>query len=407
MTGGERAPALAGLRLLDLTHFLAGPYCTQLLADLGADVIKVESPAGDLSRTLPPHFVAGESAYYLAINRNKRSVVLDLKSDQGKRVLKRLARHADVVVESYRPGVLDRLGVGHDELSSENPQLVWCSITGFGQDGPYRDRPAYDMIVQAVSGAMSITGEAEGRPVRTGQPIGDLAAGMLAAIGILAALERRRASGRGEVVDISMLDAQVSMLSYLGVYHLVSGDVPGRQGRGHDSIPTYRAFTAGDGLDVVVTANTERMWRGLCDALGVGELADDPRFATNLERQRNREELWPLLADAFGARPAAEWVGALTEAGVPAAAVNDVQQALADPQVRAREMVREIQGDEASVRVLGNPIKLRDAGEPEQRFPPHLGEHTHAVLAELLGLGPAELAALAEAGAFGAGEVPG
>ncbi|MFT3866664.1 MAG: CoA transferase [Solirubrobacterales bacterium] len=401
----EKTPdggALTALRILDLTQFLAGPFCTQVLADLGAEVIKVEPPSGDLSRPIPPHFVAGDSAYYVGINRNKRSVVLDLKTDDGRELLRRLIGKVDVVIESYRPGVLARLGIDSAELTAANPRLVWASLSGYGQDGPYRDRPAYDMVVQALSGVMSMTGEKGGRAVRFGAPIGDLAAGLYMAIAILAAVVERARSGRGQTIDVAMLDSQVSLLSYQGAYHLLAGVVPGRQGRDHDSIPTYRAFVAGDGVDVVVTANTERMWRGLAGVLGLEELTEDPRFETNHDRYDNREELWPLLEGAFLRRSAHEWVDDLIAAQVPAAVVQGVDEALSDPQVIAREMVIDVEAEDGrAARLLGNPIKLGRTPLAEHSYPPALGEDTDAVLRAELGVDEEELARLHESGALG------
>ncbi|MDB5640816.1 MAG: hypothetical protein JWN07_133, partial [Hyphomicrobiales bacterium] len=312
---------LSHLRVLDLTIFLSGPFATQMLGDLGAEVIKVEAPEGDMTRRLPPHFVDRESAYYLSINRNKSSLSLDLKTEQGRALLRRLALASDVVVENFRPGVLDRLGLSYDDIAKEKPAIVWCSISGFGQDGPYRDRPAYDMIVQAMSGGMSLTGEPDGRSVRSGIPIGDLAAGMYAVTGMLAAIIESQRTGKGKWVDVAMLDCQVAMLTYQAAYYLASMEAPGRQGAGHDSIPTYRSFPCGDGRDVVITANTERMWRNLCGVLDLAHLAEDPRFAANDLRYQNRHELWTLLEQAFAKKPAAEWADALVRAEIPAAEV--------------------------------------------------------------------------------------
>ena len=393
--------ALSHLRVLDLTQFLAGPYCTQILADLGAEVIKVESPKGDITRNLPPHFVAGESAYYLSINRNKRSMAVDLKNPAGRQLVEELAMRADVLVENFRPGVLERLGLGYESLAEKHPGLVWCAISGFGQDGPYRDRPAYDMIVQALSGGMSMTGQPDGPPVRSGIPLGDLGAGMFGAIGVLAALEERRESGQGQYVDISMLDCQVSMLSYQGVYHLVSGTVPGRQGRAHDSIPTYRSFTARDGADVVITANTEKMWLSLCEVLGNPDLADDARFYTNSGRYESRFELWEILEAVFRERDAEEWVSLLQAASIPAAVVNTVDRTLSDPQVLHREMVVEVEDEGGErARLLGNPIKLSRSSKTGHSFPPHLGQDSWDVISDLFGLSDNEVDEMAASGAI-------
>jgi CoA:oxalate CoA-transferase len=377
---------LDGLRVVDLTTFLSGPYGTQILADLGADVVKVEPPAGDMSREVPPYIVDGDSAYFHAINRGKRSVVADLKTADGVDFVRALAERTDVLVENYRPGVLARLGITYADVAARNPGIVWCSISGFGQDGPYQDRPAYDMIVQAMSGGMSLTGERNGPPVRSGIPLGDLTAGLYAVIGILGVLHQRDRTGQGDQIDVAMLDCQISMLSYQGVYHLLAGAQPGRQGRGHDSIPTYRAFTAGDGADVMVTANTERMWVSLCGVLGLAELPADPRFGTSAARQANRAELDPLLEKAFRERTAADWMPLLHTAQIPAAPVNTVAEALADPQVRHRGMVLDLpaEGDRPAMRLLGNPVKIPGTEQPTPRRPPRLGEHLGEVTADWL-----------------------
>ncbi|MBI2960258.1 MAG: CoA transferase, partial [Betaproteobacteria bacterium] len=337
--GSQSSKPLAGVRVLDLTQFLSGPYATMILGDLGAEVIKVEPPQGDATRTIPPNFVGEESAYYLSINRNKRSIVIDLKKPQGRELVLKLAKASDIVIENNRPGVIDRLGLGYSELSRANPAIVWASISGFGQDGPYRDYPAYDMIVQALSGGMSLTGE-PGRPaVRAGIPIGDLAAGMYAIIGILAALHESKATGRGKRIDVAMLDCQVAMLCYQAAYYLVSGKVPRPQGREHDSFATYRTFEAGDGVSVVVCANTEKMWQDMARILGLGELVDDARFRTNADRHEHRSALVPLMDAAFLKRPAQEWILDFRKAGIPVGVVNTLDRALADPHVLHRNMV--------------------------------------------------------------------
>ncbi|MFC3726626.1 CaiB/BaiF CoA transferase family protein [Neoaquamicrobium sediminum] len=389
---------LAGLRVLDLTQFLSGPYCTLILGDLGAEIVKVEPPQGDSSRHVPPHFVGDDSAYFLSINRNKKSIVLDLKSEEGRDLLRRLALVSDIVVENFRPGVLERLGVSPDALRQEKPSLVWCAISGFGQSGPYRDKPAYDMIVQALSGGMSMTGEKGRGAVRAGIPLGDLSAGMYAAIGILAAINRRHQTGQGEMIDISMLDCQAAMLSYQAAYHLHSGHVPDRQGSGHDSIPTYRTFTAQDGIEVVITANTERMWQGLCRALGVTHLIEDPRFLTNRERYKNRLELWPLLEAAFLAAPADDWVAKLEREEVPVGVVNTLDRVVNDPQILHREMVLALERDGVGAKVMGNPVKLAEAMRAEHHYPPALGADGDNILRDILNLGEDELADLRSKG---------
>jgi crotonobetainyl-CoA:carnitine CoA-transferase CaiB-like acyl-CoA transferase len=381
----DRSTLLAGVRILDLSTFLSGPFCTQLLGDLGAEVIKVEPPDGDQTRYLPPYFVGDDSVYYLSVNRNKRSIVIDLKTSKGRELLLDLAKKSDVLIENFRPGVLDRLWMTADKVLAQCPRLVWASISGFGQDGPYREYPAYDMIVQALSGGMSLTGERTGRPVRAGIPIGDLGAGLYSAVGLLAALLSRGSGDNGRKIDISMLDCQVAMLCYQAAYYLHSAVVPRPQGREHESIPTYNTFQTSD-HDVVITANTEKMWASLCEVLDLSSVAQDPRFASNADRHRNRDALIPLLQRAFATKPAHHWVSALRAANVPVAVVNTLDLALTDPQVVHRRMVSRIVADDGrSIGVAGNPIKA-EIGLIADRFPPRLGEHTRQVLRELLTL---------------------
>jgi CoA:oxalate CoA-transferase len=393
--GASASGPLAGIQVLDLTTFLSGPYCTQILADLGANVVKVEPFGGDLSRSIPPHFIGTDSAYYMGNNRGKQSIVIDLKAEAGLRIALDLISRADIVVENFRPGVCARLGLDVDEIRSSHPGLIWASISGFGQTGPWRDKPAYDMIVQALSGVMSLTGEPNGPPVRLGIPAGDLVAGMFAVIGVLAALADRQRGAQGRLVDISMLDGQLSMLSYQAVYSMITRTSPGPQGSRHDSIPTYRSFTGGDGRELVVTANTERMWGDMCTVLGIPELAADPRFADGGKRHRNRDVLWPYLESAFAAAPAEKWVARLNERGVPAALIKTVTEALEDAEESGRGMVVTLSEDDGrTVRVIGNPIKF--AGEPPvaTRFPPTLGRDTAQVLRERLSMSEDTIAEL-------------
>ncbi|MEE2996092.1 MAG: CoA transferase [Pseudomonadota bacterium] len=391
---------LSGLRILDLTQFLAGPYATMIFADLGAEVIKLEAPSGDWSRVLPPNFVGEDSSYYLSINRNKKSIVVDMKNEDGLDLVRRLADKCDILVENFRPGVLDRLGLTYGGLAKRNPGLIWASISGFGQTGEDRDRPAYDMIVQAISGGMGMTGEPGRSAVRSGIPLGDLSAGMYAVIGALAALQERRSTGQGQYIDISMLDCQVSMLCYQAAYYLHSGKNPGRQGWGHDSIPTYRGFNCANATSLVITANTERMWQGLCDVLGIGDLKDDPRFVLNEDRYENRRELWPILEGAFMMREADHWVPLLLDAGIPVGEINSLEKALSNPQIVERDMVLPLKNDDGDeIRVAGNPVKMSGAAKFEHQYPPKLGAQTIYILENVLGANKAEIAQLLRSGA--------
>jgi CoA:oxalate CoA-transferase len=400
-TSFSQASLLNGLTVVDLTQHLSGPFATQILTDLGARVIKVEPPQGDPTRKLGPHFMGDTSAYFLSVNRTKESVCVDLKAPGGREAMLSLVSRADVVVENFRPGTLERLGLGYDALVGVNPRVVLCSITGFGQDGPYRDRPAFDIIVQALSGGMSLTGEEGGHPVRSGLPIGDLCAGMFAATGILGALLGSRSLGRPSHIDVSMLDTQVSMLSYVAAYFLIGGQIPGPQGRGHMSIPTYRAWACRDGRDVVTAANTDVQWRALCTALGREGLCADPRFATNDLRRENKAKLYAVLEPAIAQLTSRELLDLFHQAGVPAAPINSVDHALADPQVLDRQMVIDVGGDDdAPYRLVGNPIKVRTAAPAPVRRPPLLGEHTRSVFSEFAAMGDEQLDALFSSGAL-------
>ncbi|VTU28637.1 CaiB/BaiF CoA transferase family protein [Variovorax sp. RA8] len=399
---GTPGAPLAGYRVLDLTTFLSGPFATQVLADMGAEVVKIEPPnGGDSSRTIPPYFVEGDSAYFLGINRSKRSIALDLKSPHGVALLKEMIAVCDVVVENYRPGVAARMGLDSRGLRAHHPRLIWASISGFGQTGPWKDHPAYDMIVQALSGVMSLTGEA-GRPsVRLGIPAGDIVAGMYASIAINAALADRERTGKGRAIDISMLDCQLAMLSYQSTYALVAGITPQPQGAKHDSIPTYRSFVGEDGRELVVTANTERMWRGMCSALGCAELADDARFCNAHSRLAHRNELWPILEAAFRTKPAADWIEPLQSQGVPVALIKKVPEALADAREAGRGMVMQLEDlDGRSVEVVGNPIKLQGESPLVPRYPPRLGEGAHQVLASWLGKAERDVDLIVASGAL-------
>ena len=404
MTPGQQGSPgpLAGVRVLDLTTFLSGPFCTYILAGLGADVIKVEALEGDSSRHIPPFFVGPDSAYFLACNAGKRSIAIDLKSADGQAIVRSLALRSDVLVENFRPGVSARLGLDPAALRPGNPGLVWASISGFGQTGPWRDRPAYDIIVQALSGVMSLTGVPGAPAMRLGVPAGDLVAGMYAVMAVLAALIDRQRTGQGRVADISMLDGQLAMLSYQALYATVGGITPRPQGSRHDSIPTYRSFRAGDGRELVVAANTERMWAGLCAVLGLAGLVADPRFATAAARLEHQDELAPLLEAAFCARPAAEWVELLVARAVPAALIKTVPEALADARQAGRGMITPVTGPDGTVvETVATPVRYLGADPPPPRFPPRLGADTAAILAEL-GYPPDAVASLRSRGVLAA-----
>lgn len=391
---------LSHVRVLDLTLFLSGPFGTQILGDLGAEVIKIEPKGGDMTRQLPPNFIAGDSAYYHSINRNKKSVGLNYKTPAGLALFKQLVAQCDVLIENQKPGALAEHGISYETMSAINPGLIYCSISGFGQTGPDRDRPAYDMVVQALSGGMSLTGEPGGKPVRAGVPLGDLAVGMYGVIGILAALESRRITGKGQYIDVAMLDCQVAMLSYQAAYYLASGKVPGRQGRAHESIPTYRCFTSRDGREVVVCANTDRMWQSLCEVAGLPGLRDHPELQSRKGRYKHWDMIVSTFDRVFAERDADEWVTALRAANVPVATVNNLDEVFASEQVKAREMVLELTGPGGEpLRVAGNPIKSSFARD-RHRFPPKLAQDTAEVLSGVLELSPDEIAALQARGAI-------
>jgi CoA:oxalate CoA-transferase len=383
---------LSGLRIIDLTHFLAGPYATMILGDLGAEVIKIENQVGDATRALSAHSYKGEGAYFLSINRNKKSVVLDLKEEAGRTAFYDLCRLSDVLIESFRPGVTKRLEIDYPTIKQINSKLIYCSVTGFGQSGPYSELPAYDMIVQALSGGMSLTGEIQGRPVRAGLPIGDLGGGLFSAIAILAALNERTHSGMGQYIDVAMLDTQISMLTYQATSFFVSGNVPGPQGREHMYIPTYRAFETKDRLNIVVTANTEEMWQSLCKILGLEHLANDPLFARNQDRLENSAKLVPILESKFREDTASRWLAKLRAEGVPAAPINQIDKALSDSQTLSRNMVVDVTHSlGGEIKLLGNPIKMSRTPCEEFASPPTLGQHTTEVLRDVLGYLPEKI----------------
>jgi len=374
---------LAGIRVLDLSRVLAGPYCTMVLGDLGADVIKVESPEGDETRGWGPPFLEGESAYYLCVNRNKRSIILDFKTDQGRSILHKLIKESDVFVENFRPGTLARFALDFESASAINPNLVYCSITGFGQTGPLRDLPGYDFMIQAIGGLMSITGEPDGEPMKVGVAVADLFAGQNAVIAILAALQARTQTGRGQHLDISLFDSQVGMLANVASNYLISANLPKRYGNAHANIVPYQSFQASDAWFIVAVGNDKQFER-LCELLGKLELVKDSRFALNAERVRNRDALISLLKPIFLQRSAHEWLSSLETAGIPCGAINTLDQVFAKPQVEAREMLIRMEhpavGD---FKLVGSPLKFSDTPVEYRLPPPRLGEHTAQVVGKL------------------------
>ena len=392
---------LNGVTVVDLTRVLSGPYCTMMLADMGARVIKVEQPGkGDDTRGWGPPFVNGESAYFLSINRNKESLTLDLKQPDGRHILESLLGRADVLVENFRPGTMERLGFGYEQVAMRWPRVIYCSISGFGHSGPRREEPGYDAVVQAEGGLMSITGAADGPPFRLGVAISDIVSGMFAANGIAFALLARERTGRGQRVDIGMLDATAALLTYQAGIFFATGQTPGRLGNRHPTIVPYETFPASDGEFVVAVGNDEQ-WQRFCDVLGIANLKQDERFATNRARVSHYDTLRPMLVERLRARPRAEWVSALKAAGVPCGSVREVAEVLADEQLHARNMIETVQHAVAgAIKVLGVPIKLSETPGGVSTAPPTLGQHTDAILKEDLALDEGEIERLRAAAAI-------
>ncbi len=377
---------LRGVRVLDLTRMLAGPYGSMILGDLGADVIKVERPVtGDDIRQVGPHFVRGESVYFLSVNRNKRSLCLDLAHAEGRAVLSDLAVGCDVVIENFRAGVAERLGCDHATLSARNPRIISCGITAFGRTGPDRDLPAFDLTLQARGGVMGLTGEPGGAPVRCGVPIGDLAGGLYAAIAINAALYARERTGKGQFIDLGLVDCQVSLLSYAASNWMMAGDDMGPQGSGHAHAIPYQAFETADGW-ITVAVFTDTFWPGFCRALERSEWVRDPRMATDALRRANRGEVLGLLGARLREGASSKWLSALYAEGVPAGPVQRVSEVCRDAQVLSRNMIAEMNHPVAGpVRAAGNPMKMGDWEHETHRAAPRLGEHTEAVLRDVAG----------------------
>lgn len=386
--------ALDGIRVLDLTQLMAGPFCTQILGDMGADVIKIERPGkGDEGRAQGPPFLGGESPYFMSVNRNKRSLTLNLKTDQGKEIFRSLVREADVLVENYRPGAMARLGLDYESLRAINPRLVYASVSGFGQTGPYREKAGLDLILQGMGGLMAVTGEVGGNPVKVGVPVVDLGTGVFAALGIMFALFARERTNRGQYVDASLMDSVLAWMTFFPQSYLATGQLPRPLGSMHPVSSPYQAFRTKD-IHINVGAALQDAWTGLCQVLGVEHLTRDPRFRTNADRVQNRTALTELLEEAFGREPADVWLARLEEKGIPCGPINNMDRILTDPQVRAREMVVTMEHPVAgTITVMGVPVKLSETPGSPKRRPPLLGEHTAEVLAEI-GCTPEQIAEL-------------
>lgn len=384
MLGGIVQP-LTGIRVLDLSRVLAGPYCTMVLGDLGADVIKVESSEGDETRGWGPPFAAGESAYYLCVNRNKRSIIVDFKTEEGLTILHELIKRSDVLVENFRPGTLARYSLGFESASKLNARLIYCSITGFGQTGPLREKPGYDFMIQAMGGLMSFTGEPDGEPMKVGVAVADLFAGQNAVIAILAALQARAQTGWGQHLDISLFDSQVAMLANVASNYLISGNLPKRYGNAHANIVPYQSFQASDAWFVVAVGN-DKQFEKLCEVIGKPELVSDTRFAINSERVSNRDALVTILKPIFLTRTSGEWLSMLENAGIPCGPINTLDKVFSMPQVDAREMLIRMEHQNIEdLKLVGSPLKFSETPAGYKLPPPRLGEHSEEILKELFG----------------------
>lgn len=383
---------LEDLRVIDLSRILAGPYCTMLLADMGAEVIKVEQPGvGDGTRQWGPPWIGSESAYFLSVNRNKKSLTLNLKHLDAQAILKKLISSADILVENFLPGTLDRLGLDYKTLSSDNPGLIYCSITGYGQNGPYRDRPGFDFLIQAQGGIMSVTGPIEGPPYKVGVAILDITAGLYANSAILAALHYRDLTGLGQYIDVALLDSQVAWLVNVAHNYFATSQSPVRYGNAHPNIVPYETFRAKDGY-LALAIGTDTQFRRFCEAVGRLDLWEDARFQKNADRVKNRETLIPLLQDLFYERQANEWIDLLVEHNIPIGPINDIPSVMADPQLAAREMVQEVEHHTLGlIKQLGPVPKFSNTPATIRSAPPLLGEHTDSILHQEVGLTDAEI----------------
>lgn len=403
MQKSERKLPLQGIRVIDFSQILAGPFCTMLLADMGADVVKVEKPnGGDDTRRYGPPFIEGESAAFLTLNRNKRSIVLDLKSEQGLGVVRRMLADADVMLHNFRPGVVERMGLGYADVSALNPAIVYCAVSGFGTTGPYSQRAGFDLVAQGMSGLMSINGFPDSPPAKVGVPMADLNTGMFCAYGVLTAYINRLATGKGQHVDASLLESGMAYTLYESATYFATGEVAGPLGSAHRMIAPYQAFATQDGYINIGAAN-QNNWERMCRAVGRDDLLDDARFASNPERMVNIQSLTPIMEETFRTQTTAHWVEILERAGVPCGPIYNIEQVYADPHVQSRDMAVELQHPKAGgIRNIGVAVKLSDTPGSVRTPAPLLGQHTDEVLAEF-GCADAEIAALRQSGALGGG----
>lgn len=394
-TSQRRGP-LHGIRVIDFSRVLAGPYCTMLLADMGAEVIKIEQPGnGDDTRAWGPPYLGGQSGYYLAVNRNKRGIAIDLKAPEGKQIALSLVREADIVVENFRVGVMEKLGLGYDTLRESNPGLIYCSISGFGRSGPYADRAGYDLIAEGMSGLMSVTGEPDGVGMRVGVAAGDVTTGMLASNAILAALHHRTVTGEGQLVEAALLDSIIGWLINANMYYLITGENQPRTGNAHALVVPYQSFETAD-LPIIITAGNDRLFASLCRVIGRPEMSEDARFRTNSDRIANRPQLTAEIERELSKRSAAEWTELLLDAGVPAGPINTMAEVFSDPHVLARDMLVETShATLGKIQIPGVPMKFSMTPAEVRTAPPVLGEHTREVLLEHCSLTDAEVDSLA------------
>jgi CoA:oxalate CoA-transferase len=393
---------LEGIKILDLTWVLSGPFATMVLGDLGAEVIKIERPnVGDIGRGNGPH-VNGVSTYFLSLNRGKKSLILNLASEQGRDIFLKLVKHVDVVVENFVPGTMEKFGLDYETVKQHNPRLIYASCSGFGQTGPYAGKPAFDVIVQAMGGILSVTGEPGGPPIRPGVSLGDITAGLFLCIAILSALQERHRSGEGQMIDISMLDCQLAILENAFVRYFATGEVPAALGTRHPVFTPFQAFPTRDGYVAVATmGGVQNEWPLFCATIGRLELIDDARYQSGWQRTQNYATLEPVLNEAMRTKTTAEWVKEFEAVDIPCGPVNTIPQVAADPQVAHREMFVELQHPEAgNFKVVNSPIKMSRSASKVERVCPDLGEHTETILRELLGMSPPEIAALKESGAI-------